>query len=143
MDLGWYIRVPFTSPDVGSIVAFSVPDKARALADKACIKYPLLKRVIYRHPNGDLYLAGDHFPGRSFDSRYYGAVPETTRIGVYKLVVESNPDTGEGTQDKPLRSEGGGCAAGSAKRYSHLIDPGETREPTRVDPEPARTAAKW
>jgi hypothetical protein len=137
------VRVPFAEPGAGDVVAFHVPPQARDLADKACIKYPLLKRVIYRHPNGDLYLAGDHFPGRSFDSRYYGAVPETSIIGVYKLVVESNPDTGEGTQDKPLRSEGGGCAAGSAKDYSHLTDPGETREPARVDPDPTRTAAKW
>ena len=123
MNLGWYVMVPFAEPVAGSIVAFDVPPQARDLAEKACIRGSLLKRVIYRHPNGDLYLAGDHFPGRSFDSRYYGAVPETAILGVYKLVVESNPDSGEGTQDKAPFGLGSGCAADLTTSFKGLTNP--------------------
>lgn len=143
MDLGWYVMVPFAEPKVGDVVAFDVPPQARDLAEAACIRGSLLKRVIYRHPNGDLYLAGDHGGARSFDSRYYGAVPETAIMGVYKLVVESNPETGEGTQDKALRSEGSGCGGHSGKRYSQLTVPESLPETFRSLPERFPETPKW
>lgn len=143
MALGWYAMVPFAEPVAGSIVAFPVPAQAKDLAAKAGIEGSLLKRVIYRHPNGDLYLAGDHFPGRSFDSRYYGAVPETSILGVYKLVVERNPSREKVTQDKPLRSEEGDRAASSAKDIKELANSTWTLPAGRADESSAGVTGKW
>lgn len=85
LDVGWYVRLPFATPEPGSIVMLPIPDRAREIAARGGMDLdrPLLKRVESITQEGRLVVKGDCGGDRSLDSRYFGSVGLEEITGVY------------------------------------------------------------
>lgn len=100
LDVGWYVRLPFATPEPGSIVMLPIPDRAREIAARGGMDLdrPLLKRVETITQDGRLVVKGDCGGARSLDSRYFGSVGLDEITGVYvPLPWTLTPCPSEGT----------------------------------------------